>query len=266
MKTITSRLSLIVTLLIILISHLNSVHAEESKQESVADRIKSFTQKHHDKEEALIKQKSNKFIQDLKEKYPQFTQDHLESMARTFEESLLDKQTTRYLDKKDRNQSSNESKSVVKEVKGNNEKKETLQGKVKKLVNENAEEKKNIASQVVIDEAKITTVSLVVKDGDTLSDIAERTYGDSTMYLAIYEENKDQLSSPNAVPIGITLRVPKIDHSMKKKFKELQKRAKIKETKQPKLSQQSTAKSIDSEHATPQELNKLISEAVSAAQ
>ncbi len=147
-------------------------------------------------------------------------------------------------------------------MQGNNEKKENLQGKVKKLVNKNAEEKKRFASQVVIDEAKITTVSLVVKDGD----IAERTYGDSTMYLAIYEENKDQLSSPNAVPIGIILRVPKIDHSMKKKFKELQKRAKSKETKQPILSQQSTAKSIDSKPATPQELNKLISEAVSAAQ
>jgi hypothetical protein len=263
MKTITSRPSLIVALLITLTSHLNSVHAEESKQESVADKIKSFTQKHQDKE-ALIKQKSNKFIQDLKEKYPQFTQDHLESMARTFEESLLDKQTTRYSDKKDTDQSNNEN--VVTEKESDDEKKETLQGKVKKLVNENAEEKKSMASQVVIDEAKITTVSLVVKDGDTLSDIAERTYGDSTMYLAIYEENKDQLSSPNAVPTGITLRVPKIDHSMKKKFKELQKRAESKETKQPKLSQQSTAKSIDPEHATPQELNKLISEAVSAAQ
>jgi hypothetical protein len=105
-----------------------------------------------------------------------------------------------------------------------------------------------------------------VKDGDTLSDIAKRTYGDSTMYLAIYEENKDQLSSPNTVPIGITLRVPKIDHSMKKKFKELQKRVKSKEPKQPKLSHQSTTKPFDSKHATPQELNKLISEAVSAAQ
>lgn len=265
MKTITLRPSLIFALLITLISHLNSVNAEESKQESVADKIKSFTQKHQNKE-ALIKQKSNKFIQDLKEKYPQFTQDHLESMARTFEESLLDKQTTRYSDKKGTDQSNNENVVTEKESKENDdEKKETLQGKVKKLVNENSEDKKSIASQVVIDEAKITTVSLVVKDGDTLSDIAERTYGDSTMYLAIYEENKDQLSSPNAVPTGITLRVPKIDHSMKNKFKELQKRAESKGTKH-KLSQQSTAKSIDPEHATPQELNKLILEAVSAAQ
>ena len=264
MKTITSRLSLTVTLLIILISHLSSVHAEEPKQESVADKIKSFTQKHHDKEEAMIKKKSDKFIQDLKEKYPQFTQEHLESMARTFEESLLDRLTTYYSDKKDTDSSDKENKNVVTEA--NKEKKETLQGKVKKLVNDNAEDKKRFASQVVIDEAKITTISLIIKDGDTLSDIAERTYGDSSMYLAIYEENKDQLSSPNAVPIGITLRVPKIDHSMKKKFKELQKRVRSKETKHPKLSQQFTAKSIDPKHATPQELNKLISEAVSAAQ
>ena len=41
------------------------------------------------------------------------------------------------------------------------------------------------------------------------------------MYIAIYEENKDQLSSPDKIPEGIVLRVPKIDNSMKRKFAKL---------------------------------------------
>jgi hypothetical protein len=38
------------------------------------------------------------------------------------------------------------------------------------------------------------------------------------MYIAIYEENKDKLRSPNSIPEGISLIVPVIDSSMKEKF------------------------------------------------
>jgi nucleoid-associated protein YgaU len=73
-------------------------------------------------------------------------------------------------------------------------------------------------------ESKETIVLLTVKNGDTLGDIAKRNYGESNMYIAIYDANKDKLKSPNSVPEGITLIVPVIDKSNKAKFQELLKK------------------------------------------
>ena len=47
-----------------------------------------------------------------------------------------------------------------------------------------------------------------VKSGDTLSAIAKRFYGDSGSYQKIFEANKDQLSDPDKIKVGQTLKLP----------------------------------------------------------
>lgn len=47
----------------------------------------------------------------------------------------------------------------------------------------------------------------VVK-GDTLWKIAERYYGDGSLYTNIFEANQDILKDPNKIKIGQKLRIP----------------------------------------------------------
>jgi nucleoid-associated protein YgaU len=47
-----------------------------------------------------------------------------------------------------------------------------------------------------------------VHPGDSLSKIAKRFYGDAGAYMRIFEANQDQLSDPNQIQVGQTLRVP----------------------------------------------------------
>jgi len=44
--------------------------------------------------------------------------------------------------------------------------------------------------------------------GDTLSKIAEKYYGDSSLYPQIFEANKDTLTDPNKIRVGQKLRIP----------------------------------------------------------
>ncbi len=48
----------------------------------------------------------------------------------------------------------------------------------------------------------------VVKKGDTLSSIARKVYGKSSLYRKIYEANPDLIKNPNRIYIGMKLRVP----------------------------------------------------------
>jgi nucleoid-associated protein YgaU len=47
-----------------------------------------------------------------------------------------------------------------------------------------------------------------VVPGDTLSGIAQEAYGDASLYLRIFEANRNQLSDPNLIFPGQQLRVP----------------------------------------------------------
>lgn len=47
-----------------------------------------------------------------------------------------------------------------------------------------------------------------VAKGDTLSKIAEKYYGDASLYPQIFEANKDILTDPNKIQIGQKLRIP----------------------------------------------------------
>lgn len=45
--------------------------------------------------------------------------------------------------------------------------------------------------------------------GDTLSGLAQKHYGKASLYMKIFEANKDILSDPNLIKIGQKLRIPK---------------------------------------------------------
>ena len=47
-----------------------------------------------------------------------------------------------------------------------------------------------------------------VADGDTLASLAERYLGDAARSEEIYRANRDVLSRPDALPIGVTLKIP----------------------------------------------------------
>lgn len=48
----------------------------------------------------------------------------------------------------------------------------------------------------------------VVRPGDTLSRIARRTLGDAERWPEILEANRDVISNPSAIPVGVRLRIP----------------------------------------------------------
>lgn len=48
----------------------------------------------------------------------------------------------------------------------------------------------------------------VVRKGDTLSKIAEKYYGDPSLYKDIFEANKNVLKDPNKIFPGQKLRIP----------------------------------------------------------
>lgn len=47
-----------------------------------------------------------------------------------------------------------------------------------------------------------------VKKGETLSKIAQETYGKASAYTKIFEANKDQLKDPDKIQVGMVLRLP----------------------------------------------------------
>jgi nucleoid-associated protein YgaU len=47
-----------------------------------------------------------------------------------------------------------------------------------------------------------------VKKGDTLSKIAEQYYGDASLYMKIFEANRNILKDPNLIKVGQKLRIP----------------------------------------------------------
>jgi nucleoid-associated protein YgaU len=52
------------------------------------------------------------------------------------------------------------------------------------------------------------TQTHTVVAGDTLSKIAEKYYGDASLYPQIFQANRDVLSDPNKISIGQKLRIP----------------------------------------------------------
>jgi nucleoid-associated protein YgaU len=47
-----------------------------------------------------------------------------------------------------------------------------------------------------------------VEAGDTLSKISQQFYGESNLYMNIFEANRDKLTDPNKIQPGMRLRIP----------------------------------------------------------
>ena len=47
-----------------------------------------------------------------------------------------------------------------------------------------------------------------VQPGDSLSKISKQFYGNASMYMKIFEANKDKLDDPDKIRAGIDLRIP----------------------------------------------------------
>jgi LysM repeat protein len=56
--------------------------------------------------------------------------------------------------------------------------------------------------------AEAETIHVVVA-GDTLGAIARKYYGKASLYMKIFEANKDILSNPDLIKVGQKLRIPK---------------------------------------------------------
>ncbi|HXY75677.1 MAG TPA: LysM peptidoglycan-binding domain-containing protein [Steroidobacteraceae bacterium] len=52
------------------------------------------------------------------------------------------------------------------------------------------------------------TQTHLVQSGDTLSKLAQRYYGDASLYTKIFQANRDVLSDPNKIQVGQKLRIP----------------------------------------------------------
>jgi nucleoid-associated protein YgaU len=52
------------------------------------------------------------------------------------------------------------------------------------------------------------TQTYVVQSGDSLSKIAQRFYGDASLYNKIFEANREILKDPNKISPGQKLRIP----------------------------------------------------------
>lgn len=66
-------------------------------------------------------------------------------------------------------------------------------------------------SQANSDSADARRATYRVGKGDTLEGIARKLLGDGKRWPEIYELNKDKLKSPDVVPLGMDLRIPKKD-------------------------------------------------------
>ncbi len=53
-----------------------------------------------------------------------------------------------------------------------------------------------------------TGQTYTVRPGDTLSSIANQVYGDASEWRVIFEANRDQMNSPEALRAGMTIRIP----------------------------------------------------------
>jgi nucleoid-associated protein YgaU len=47
-----------------------------------------------------------------------------------------------------------------------------------------------------------------VKSGDTLSKIAKKKYGNSSLWKLIHEANKDRIKNPDLIQVGWELKIP----------------------------------------------------------
>lgn len=65
-----------------------------------------------------------------------------------------------------------------------------------------------MADEEVKDQGDDYTQYHEVVKGDTLWKIAEKYYGDGSLYTNIFEANRDRLKNPDLIQVGQKLRIP----------------------------------------------------------
>lgn len=63
-------------------------------------------------------------------------------------------------------------------------------------------------SDLVADFSVQSGLTYSIVSGDTLSKIAKRFYGDANAYQKIFQANTDQLSDPDKIKVGQTIKLP----------------------------------------------------------
>ena len=66
----------------------------------------------------------------------------------------------------------------------------------------------NAAPATAQSSAGMAEQTYTVERGDTLSKIAQQVYGSANQYMRIFEANRDQLSDPDKIQVGQTLKIP----------------------------------------------------------
>lgn len=202
-------------LLFIIAISFSAVNAEESRSMQIIKLVNSSSE-----EETPLKSQTDEYIEMLRLKFPNWPEEKYKKMREAFEDiTLEDSITAPKIEGDDGKDKIDDGLELKPADQVNRPKKIQLDEATAKKVNLQDDEEAVLLAELE-EEAKRTTILLIVKRGDTLSAIAKRNYGDPNMYLVIYEENKDQLPSPDLVPEGITLRVPKVDPTMEDKYKE----------------------------------------------
>ena len=166
---------------------------EKNKQEETSDLkptktlvlIKRFVSEKNPHSELLSKRKKG-LKEYLKGANPDLDEEQINDIVATYEDKNLEDKTASATSEG----SSTKTKALVglDIDKKNTEGQKGFRGKLSKLTSNASNGKKAITPEItVLTETAINTVvSLTIKKGDTLSDIAIREYGDSRMYMAIY--------------------------------------------------------------------------------
>lgn len=80
--------------------------------------------------------------------------------------------------------------------------------KNKEVTASNKAEEKDVRGTATEEEPTTLPQVYIVKEGDSLSGIARRFYGDVSKWTLIYEANKDKIKDPNRIKPGIGLTIP----------------------------------------------------------
>ena len=212
-------------ILISLISSPVLIHAGEdraTKTISLRSSISAMVQEVET--DTSLQEQADIFEQDLRKRYSHFSDEQVESMRSAYEDTIIENVTGSQIDNVEKHLSKVASKTKAPHSEENRQR----LAEISDLV-EDSLSTKDIEGTEEYKESKKTILLLTVKRGDTLSDIAKRNYGKPSMYIAIYDANKDKLKSPNSVPEGITLIVPVIDTENQAKFRELLKKYEAKQ-------------------------------------
>lgn len=235
------------------------------KHLSISQNIKNLVNKSADQKEVDLRTEGMKLRSSLQKQFSYLSQREIDILVEKFEDNRLEGVTASATEDMARVEKIN-----YKPTEGQGYK-PTTSTQISKITdflkNKKKQPRKTQTKNIQVDarlveEGNTTMTELIIKNGDTLSDIAKRNYGNSSMYMPIFMANQDKLETPHFVPEGIKLKIPTIknvqnwkDHpdtfkkkiARKKKIKKLKKKSIAKKKrvrKKPKVKKENKVKKI----------------------